>query len=176
MTRYHSYEFLCKDLLLYILIQNLLCSSGIVCGGRKQTGLKGNPLTFGKRKVTYTYASSAVCQAIYSGVFLPSFSLHSNPENKVVFSLFCRAGPLRFVGCSSSGNKRAVELRWEMRLSLPENLLVFARTWIRVEEGWRVSCPVAPIYINALEIVPVSHYHGRLLSVTSLGGLPPVPL
>lgn len=63
--------------------------------------------------------------------FLSLFSLLNNPEKKVVFSLFCRGDPLRLVGCSSSGNKGAVEL--EMRLGLPVNLFVwdwgiFART------------------------------------------------
>lgn len=36
--------------------------------------------------------------------------------------------------------------------------------------GLERELPGGAIYINALEIVPLSHYHGRLLSVTSQGG------
>lgn len=120
--------------------------------------VKVNPLTIGRER-SFTCVIPLLCTRQSSRVFLPSLNLHSNPERKVVFSLFCKWGPLRLVGCSSSGNKGAVELGWEMKPSFPANLLVwdcgvFSRTWIRVREGWRVSCPVVPIYTNALEIVP----------------------
>lgn len=62
-----------------------------------------------------------------------------------------------------------------MRLGLPANLFVwdcgvFTRTRSKGRGGLERELPGGAIYINALEIVPLSHYHGRLLSVTSQGG------
>lgn len=87
---------------------------------------------------------------------------------------------MRFVGCPTSRGRE--EKVWDKEwscVSLQTTCLGGRRTrkaMSKAQGGQLNDLPGVPIYISALEIVPVTHYHGHLLSATSQGGLYHVPL
>lgn len=88
----------------------------------RSTQVKINHWPLGRER-SLTCMSPLPCVRHCSGAFPLSFNSYSNPEKKVVFSLFFRWGPVSLVGCPSSESEGVVEWRG-MMLRLPVNLLV----------------------------------------------------
>lgn len=136
--------------------------------------VKVNPLTTGRER-SFTCVIPLLCTRQSSRVFLPSLNLHSNPERRVVFSLFCKWGPLRLVGCSKfreQGSSRA-GMRNEAQFPCQFaclGLWCILKNMNKGQGGLESELPHGAYLYQCPGNCTCSHYRGRLLSVTSQEG------